>query len=65
MPDDLIDMEDFWLDQMKRRSSWNHTIPSEDFTPEQYELWLECATEPELSGDYLRKETFELLQGVQ
>ena len=43
-----INMDDFWQDQLKKRSSYLSKIPSEDFNPEQYEVFLSVASAEEL-----------------
>lgn len=54
MPDDLQLMEDVFLKKVK---SYLGKIPSEDFDPEQYEVFLTVASAEELEEDIITRET--------
>lgn len=54
-----INMDDFWQDHLKKRSSYLGKIPSEDFDPEQYDLFLTIASAEELEEDILTKQTLD------
>lgn len=54
-----IHMDDFWQDQLRKRSSYLGKIPSEDFNEEQYEVFLNIASSEELEQDILTKETLD------
>ena len=52
-----INMDDFWQDQLKKRSSYLGKIPSQDLNEEQYEVFLKIASLEELEQDIITKET--------
>lgn len=54
MPDDLQEFEDSFL---KKGRSYLGKIPSKDFDPEQYEVFLVVASAEELEADIITKET--------
>lgn len=56
-----IDNSDFFEQLEKdsrKKKSYLHKIPSEDFCPEAYELFLTYATPEELEQDIVIKDTF-------
>jgi hypothetical protein len=54
MPDDLQELEDVFLKKVK---SYLGKIPSHDFDPEQYEVFLTVASPEELEEDIITRET--------
>ena len=54
-----IHMDDFWQDQLRKRSSHLGKIPSEDFDTEQYEVFLTYASPEELDYDILKRDTLQ------
>ena len=53
-PDDLQELEDVFLKKVK---SYLGKIPSEDFDPEQYAVFLEIASPEELEEDIITRQT--------
>lgn len=56
MPDDIQELEDVFL---KKRKSYLGRIPSVDFFPEAYELFLNYATPEELDEDIITRDTLQ------
>lgn len=54
MPDDLQELEDVFLKKVK---SYLGKVPSRDFDPEQYEVFLTVASAEELEQDIITRET--------
>jgi len=58
---EYINMDSFW-EQVNRtehkKRSYLHKIPSQDFPPEAYELFLTYATPEELEQDIVIQDTF-------
>ena len=52
-----INMDDFWQDELKKRSSYLGNIPSEILNEEQYSMFLDIASPEELENDIITKET--------
>ena len=50
-------MDDFWQEELKKRSSYLGKIPSQDLNEEQYEVFLNIASLEELEQDILTKQT--------
>ena len=57
MSDDLQEYEDLLHEKLKRKRSHLNRIPSQDFEPDVYELFLMVATPEELEDDILTIET--------
>lgn len=57
--DECINLDDFWLHQEKKSRSYLGRIPSKDFFPEAYELFLELASPEELEEDIITRKTLE------
>jgi len=57
-----INMDDFWQEELKKRSSYLGKIPSQDFNEEQYEVFLTVASSEELEQDILTKQTLDKIE---
>ena len=55
-------MDDFWQEELKKRSSYLGKIPSQDFNEEQYEVFLTVASSEELEQDILTKQTLDKIE---
>ena len=49
---------DYWERAEKRLLCFNSTVPSQDFTAEDFQLWLNHATPGELERDNLTEKTY-------
>ena len=59
MPDDLQEYETVFMKTLQRRKSYLGRIPSLDFFPEAYELFLTYASPEELDEDSITRETHQ------
>jgi len=53
-----INCDDFWEHQTKKQKSYLGRIPSQNFSEEEYTLYLQCAEPYELEEDILTEETY-------